>query len=474
MSKCRWIAWVVLAGLLAGLEGRADELPSDAAKQIKQFQTDAEAAQRKADKDIKERLDKLIAGLQALQNDYAKQNKLDEAVAIRSAIRQLQATPVERLRTSAGAGLLAEPAGQGVPARPPAAARQVPPAIVATEARAPKPVKVDKLPEFELPTSTAPRQSIRGVQTQDKGLRITVLNLKAEEIVGDLVWTPKGDAFFALTSNGVLSRIAAKDFSEQKRLDMGRRCSFLALSAEGLLAAMADLQEVWVIDAMSLTVKRRIAAPAIQRVLSGPGLKFALSAGGLGPADREGGVIYLDLVKGVPIHQFQAHTQHARITPDGKFYFAQSGIEQLCSYRIEGQSLIADQTSERIAQNGQGICVSPDSKYVCLPSGGGNYGATYGTYVYAVGNLSKPEITLNSGAYPRLVGFDPAGKLVYAQNAGSQLIVFSTTAIKLAEHSLTGGRGNSDDPRQFVSHPEGRKFLALLSKTLLFVELIGP
>lgn len=132
------------------------------------------------------------------------------------------------------------------------------------------------------------------------------------------------------------------------------------------------------------------------------------------------------------------------------------------------------QTSERIAQNGQGICVSPDSKYVCLPSGGGNYGAAYATYVYPVDNLRKPEFTINSGAYPRHVGFDPAGKLVYAQNAGSQLIVFSTKAIKLTEHQLTAGGGIQDEPRQFVAQPEGKKLLALLSKSLLFVELEKP
>jgi len=39
----------------------------------------------------------------------------------------------------------------------------------------------------------------------------------------------------------------------------------------------------------------------------------------------------------------------ARISPDGKYYFAQNGVEQLCRFRIEGTKLIEDGTSERIA-----------------------------------------------------------------------------------------------------------------------------
>ena len=64
-----------------------------------------------------------------------------------------------------------------------------------------------------------------------------------------------------------------------------------------------------------------------------------------------------------------------------------------------------------------------------------DYGAgNYSTFVYAVDNLKKPAFTLATGAYPTLVGFDPAARLVYAQNFDKQLIVYSDTALKLSAY----------------------------------------
>lgn len=337
-------------------------------------------------------------------------------------------------------------------------------------------VAIRKLPTLTLPSSTIPGRSVRDSVKEGGGMKITALNVKADGIVEDMIWTPAGDAFFALTGDGVLSRIVLETLVEERRIDLGRRCSFLALSVQGLLAAMNDLQEVWVIDPASLEIKHRIAAPGVDRILSGPSLNFAIaaSAGEHGAPNRDDGVLYIDLLKGEPVHQFQVPTKFARITPDGKYYFAQGGIEQLISFRIQGTILVRDQSTGRIAQNGQGICISPDSKHVCLPSGGGNYGALYGTYVYAVGDLSRPELTIASGAYPRLVGFDPAGEMIYTQNHSVQLMVFSDTAIKRKEYKLSDSRSYPDDPRQFVAHPKGKKLLVLLQHRLLFVEFQEP
>jgi WD40 repeat protein len=68
-----------------------EELPSQAAKQIKEFEAEVEAIRKKADADIKARQDRLLQELQALQDSYTRAAKLDEAVAIRDRIRQLRA-----------------------------------------------------------------------------------------------------------------------------------------------------------------------------------------------------------------------------------------------------------------------------------------------------------------------------------------------------------------------------------------------
>ena len=148
-------------------------------------------------------------------------------------------------------------------------------------------------------------------------------------------------------------------------------------------------------------------------------------------ATGKGGVSILDLEKGQIARQINGiPSQHARVSPDGKFYFAQGGIEQLCSYRIEGTNLVEFQKTERIAQNGQGIAVSADSKYVCLPSAAGNYGTKYGIHVYAVDNLKKAAFTVEPGAYPKVLAIDTAAQLIYTHNAGNQLIVYNMKAMK--------------------------------------------
>src|SRR6185369_13739033 len=100
--------------------------------------------------------------------------------------------------------------------------------------------------------------------------------------------------------------------------------------------------------------------------------------------------------------------------------------------RLDNGVLFQEQTSHRIAQNGQRVCVSPDGKYVCLPSGGGNYQnlpdhpavGTYTTYVYPFDNLQKPTCIVPSGAYPRTVGFDIKNGLIFAQNFDTHLRIF--------------------------------------------------
>jgi WD40 repeat protein len=72
---------------------RADDLPSDAVKQIKQFEAEAEAIRNKAAAEVNARHDKLIADLENLKKEYTKAGDLDAALAIRERVRQLKEKP---------------------------------------------------------------------------------------------------------------------------------------------------------------------------------------------------------------------------------------------------------------------------------------------------------------------------------------------------------------------------------------------
>src|SRR5262249_2732697 len=105
----------------------------------------------------------------------------------------------------------------------------------------------------------------------------TVTQLLNSSQVGDLCWSKNGQAFFVLTPTGILRRMDLKGVEERK-LEISRRCSCLAMSAQGLIVTLPELQEVWVIDPDSLAVKKRVPAPGAFRVVSSPQLSIAIGS----------------------------------------------------------------------------------------------------------------------------------------------------------------------------------------------------
>src|SRR5262249_25955320 len=66
--------------------------------------------------------------------------------------------------------------------------------------------------------------------------RISVQDLKlnAKDILPCMMWSEDGTRFFVLEKEGYLRRIALEGFKEELVLDVNRRCSWLAMSWEGL------------------------------------------------------------------------------------------------------------------------------------------------------------------------------------------------------------------------------------------------
>jgi choice-of-anchor C domain-containing protein len=92
MGAYRALLLVAAVWLLAALSATGGgELPSDAAKQVKEFEAEAEAIQKKADAEILSRRLKLIDELQKLAKAYAQTGEVDAAGRIRERVRQLKA-----------------------------------------------------------------------------------------------------------------------------------------------------------------------------------------------------------------------------------------------------------------------------------------------------------------------------------------------------------------------------------------------
>ncbi len=73
------------------------DLPADAKALVTSFQTEAEAIRKKAEDDIRGKADQLATSLKTIQDQYTRDAKLDEAVAVRDLIRKLQSTSLPLL-----------------------------------------------------------------------------------------------------------------------------------------------------------------------------------------------------------------------------------------------------------------------------------------------------------------------------------------------------------------------------------------
>jgi hypothetical protein len=295
--------------------------------------------------------------------------------------------------------------------------------------------------------------------------------LEAETILPCICWDKNPETFCVLTSSGLLSRVRFDNFEVTESQDIGRPCSWLTMSSTGPIVTVNSAQEAWLLDP-SLSPIKKLAMAGVKQVVSSPASSIAIAVNQYGFA---GGLGVIDLSKRAFVAQHSFHelgliggVTWPTMSPDGKYIFVQGGLEELKRIRINDTRLTVDKTSSRIAQNGQSVCMSHDSKYVCLPSGGGNYGtAGYSTFIYSVMDLTRPQITIGSGAYPRQVGFDPKAGLVYAQNHEKQLLIFDPLGVRLKEFTL----GPTGDVKQFLVHPDGRKVLILTEKKLYYVQI---
>jgi hypothetical protein len=184
----------------------------------------------------------------------------------------------------------------------------------------------------------------------------------------------------------------------------------------------------------------------------------------------------VDLVKGKLSGAVKGEVESIAVTADGGYLLL--GSDKITRSKIlKGGALKFEEAGPGIApgRRDHGLMLSPDGQYVCIPSGGGNNtglplhppAKNYPTFVYPVKNLKKPDFALELGGYPEVVGFDPAAKLVYAQNADFPLIVCNTGGIKQKEYRLKDVR----DVRQYLAHPDGGKLLLLAASQLTWIEM---
>jgi hypothetical protein len=91
MKRCVFLAVLQLGLVLTpAARAAADDLPADAKEEIDQFRREAARIGEDAEAKIAAKKADLVKRLRALQTKYTTEGKLDEAVAIRDRVRQLE------------------------------------------------------------------------------------------------------------------------------------------------------------------------------------------------------------------------------------------------------------------------------------------------------------------------------------------------------------------------------------------------
>ncbi|MBL8796723.1 MAG: trypsin-like peptidase domain-containing protein [Planctomycetia bacterium] len=311
-----------------------------------------------------------------------------------------------------------------------------------------------------------PDVDLRGPGRKAGAQTVTELKLDSRHTLRCLTWSADGQAFFTLDEAGVLRRIAAATLREEARLEIGRQCSWLSLSAAGLLVTVRELQQVWLVDAQTLQVKQFVVVPQAERAVSAPTLEvgFVVGAGDvLSVWDLKSGAIQREVRLGADGRTVGYLLP--TVTADGKYLLAHGGDGQLHRWQVQGNELKYEASSPRLTAS-KAAAVELGEGLVCLPGAAVAGPAPAGaTALFAVGDLAKPSRTLATAEATLAVGLDTRSGQSYGHR-GSTLLGFT----------LQGEQRHADDLgagpiKQLLPHPKDKVLLVLTAAKLLRIEL---
>lgn len=313
-------------------------------------------------------------------------------------------------------------------------------------------------------TVSTPKESVKGDTKEVLDLKVTPIKLRANTL-GCMFWADvKGTAFYALDPVGTIRKISFPDLQVTQKIELDKKCSWLSPSAEGLVVSVAELQEVWLLDPVKGTLKKKTAVPSLKRAASALNLSTAFASNGkdLYEIDLKNGTAAKYTAGGPKFGGYD----NPIVSPNGKYLFTSGGLEQMNRFGIKGGKVRFEQSSPRIAQGRVdiGVQISVDSKFVTLPCYAGNYGAgKYGNiFVYPVENIERADVTLVFGGPSAMaITADPASGDFYADD----LKLFDKEGSLKKDYKLAAGQ-----MQQLLVHPAGKRFLLMGRDKFLLVE----
>lgn len=298
---------------------------------------------------------------------------------------------------------------------------------------------------------------------------VTKFDLESKTILPCARWADeKGtEALLLDGEQGLLYKVAVPSGKVVEKKDFGVKLEWMDMSAEGLLISVPGKDELWVVDS-KLEIRGKLPMPFIQQAASSPRLSIALVSSSKSEVPLR--MVALKTGRVIPLPSpggkfGRSLGNRPVVAANGTLAFSEDG-QTMIRFGIRANRVIP-LDSVHSGGNPRRIHVSPDSKYVARPAGGGNPGLRgYSTAIYSTQTLAKPETVIDGGAYPTAVGFDPVAERIYTGSVDYPLIVATTGGVKRGEYKI--GR---ETPLQYLAHPEGNKILIIATDQISYVEL---
>jgi hypothetical protein len=350
----------------------------------------------------------------------------------------------------------------------------------------------------------ASEKPLKGAMRRVDDLQLIPLKLSPKGMLPCMLWADaEGSAILALDGDsGVLRRISFPDCIMRKEKDFERKFAWMSLSAEGLLLSQTDLEEIWVVDPVSLELRTQIAVPKLKRAASAMGLSVAVACDRdtiptqkLYVVDlKEKTVVRWAVPRDPRIGREGLGLDNPAVSPDGAYVFTQHS-ENIYRFSLKDGKLRYEEASRpnlnpRIASGNTplaGITISPDSKWVCLAGTSGTLEAPLNsTAIYPVDTFNKHQCVLEPIKYESsAMGFDLRGGFLYAQTPSRELSIFTLTGIKKKEYNFFSfpsisldRRGRqfvngyeTETVRQYLVHPKGNLVVMLTLQSVYVVEV---
>jgi hypothetical protein len=320
---------------------------------------------------------------------------------------------------------------------------------------------------------------------EQPGIAATRLALPAVKSapVRAFVWSRDLKSGYLLQGNGELRKINFETLTLEAFLDIGRTDgSALALSKEGLLLSLKELQELWTLDEQTLKVTRKLAVPELLAAYSAPTLSHAFALHGVGSPQDSIQVIDLKQNKIAREHKFfdlentpptrrpadkrpsSMHWPHMEITRAGDSIVCSGSA--MNRVKIDGPNLVWAEQGKGAMHDLSGFSVSSDGKYVLesqeMPARPG----VPQWALYPVQDLQAPLLLFPPYFDGFLRTYDAAAGRYLGYTFGQQFATFDKNGKTLRAHQFT--EGNDSQSKLFV-HPQGFRYLLVTEKALLWV-----